>query len=145
VTSSEQVNPMPKIRDITRKVRILIADDQDLIRMAVRRLLEGDDRFEIIGESINGREAVWDCTALHPDAIVMNITMPEMNGLDAARLIYEMGQPCAVVILSMHKSKQLEDEARRIGVQGFVGKSDAGDQLIPAIENAEVGGSYGVL
>ena len=130
---------MPQIRDITRPIRILLADDQPLIRRAVRDILESTPRFRICGEASTGVEAVHASSALNPDVIVLNISMPEMNGFDAARLIRSRHSDAAIVILSSHKDQQLIEEGRRIGVQGFVAKEDAGEELVEAIESAEIG------
>lgn len=129
---------MPRIRDIDRPIRILLADDQPLVRGAVRRLLESNPRFQICGEAGTGLEAVRASKDLKPDLVLLNISMPEMNGFDAARMIRSIFPQCAIVILSSHKNQQFEAEARRIGVQGYVAKSDAATELVNAIENAEI-------
>lgn len=81
---------------------------------------------------------------LQPDLIILNISMPEMNGFDAARMIRSIYPHAAIVILSAHKNEQFEAEARRIGVQGYVSKSDAARELVNAIENAEIEEGYTV-
>lgn len=129
---------MPRIRDISRPIQILLADDNTRVREAVRRLLESDPRFRICGEAGTGVEAVRASKDLRPDVAVLNIAMPEMNGFDAARMIRSIHPRSAIVILSSRKNRQFEAEARRVGAQAFVSKSDAAAELANAIENAEI-------
>ena len=129
---------MPRIREVDRPIRVLLADDHVPIRKAVRELLEADPRFRVCGEVGTGLEAVRASTDFRPDVAILNIAMPEMNGFEAARMIRSVHPKCAVVILSSHKNRQFEAEARRAGAQAFVAKSDAGAELINAIEEAEI-------
>lgn len=114
--------------------RILLADDQEAIRKGVRITLTLGG-FEICGEARNGKEAVQKAGELHPDAIVLDITMPVLNGLDAARIIHRLQPETPILILSIHDSRQLVEEAKKIGVQGYVNKSDAGRDLVRALES----------
>lgn len=114
--------------------RILVADDQDAIRRLICANLSGSVKFTICGEARNGAEAVEKTIALRPDAIVLDIGMPRLNGLEAARRIRRESPNTSILILSIHKSKQLLEEASKIGVQGYVSKSDAGRTLVHALE-----------
>lgn len=114
--------------------RILIADDQENIRRRVRSTLESRKDFQVCAEATNGREAIEKTQELKPDLVILDITMPELNGLDAARKIREVSPDTAILILSVHKSKQLMEEAKKIGVRGYVTKGDAGQNLIIAAE-----------
>ena len=115
-------------------LRILVADDQEAIRKRVRSILVSKREFEVCAEAPNGREAVEKARELKPDLIILDITMPELNGLDAARLIRQFSPETPIVILSVHKSRQLMYEAQKIGVQGYVTKEDANQDLIRAVD-----------
>jgi DNA-binding NarL/FixJ family response regulator len=115
-------------------VRILVADDQEAVRKRVCAALTAHEGFEVCGEASNGKEAVEKAKELHPDLIILDITMPVLNGLDAARLIRAFAPETPIVILSVHKSRQLMEEARKIGVQGYVTKGEAVQKLIQAVE-----------
>lgn len=115
-------------------MRVLIVDDHEVVRRGVRSILESHDKLDISGEAANGQEAVEKASQLNPDLIVMDITMPVMNGLDAARNILKSSPKTIILILSMHISKELIQEAQRIGARGFVIKGEAGESLIKAVD-----------
>jgi two-component system, NarL family, nitrate/nitrite response regulator NarL len=115
-------------------VRILVADDQVAVRKRVCAALTSQVGFEVCAEASNGQEAVEKAKELNPDLILLDITMPLLNGLDAARLIRAFAPETPIVILSVHKSRQLMEEARKIGVQGYVTKGEAVQKLIQAVE-----------
>lgn len=114
--------------------RILVADDQELVRRRVCSTLTARSDFEVCGEASNGKEAVEKFKELKPDLVILDITMPLMNGLEAARAIHSFSPNTPVVILSVHKSKQLIEEARRVGVRGYVTKEDAVQNLVHAVD-----------
>ena len=115
-------------------MRILIADDHEVVRRGVRSILESRDDWEICGEAANGQEAIDKTHQLNPDLIVLDITMPVLNGLDAARNIRKSSPNTVILILSMHISKELIQEAQKIGAKGFVIKGEAGESLIKAVD-----------
>jgi DNA-binding NarL/FixJ family response regulator len=115
-------------------VRILVADDQDAVRKRVIETLVSRQGFEICAEAANGLEAVERAKQSKPDLIVLDITMPELNGLDAARRIRSFLPDTPIVILSVHKGKQLMEEARKIGVRGYVTKGEAVQKLGLAVD-----------
>jgi two-component system nitrate/nitrite response regulator NarL len=115
-------------------VRILVADDQEAVRERVCAALTSQKGFEVCAEASNGKEAVEKAKELDPDLILLDITMPVLNGLDAARMIRTFAPETPIVILSVHKSRQLMEEARKIGVQGYVTKGEAVQKLIQAVE-----------
>jgi two-component system, NarL family, nitrate/nitrite response regulator NarL len=115
-------------------VRILVADDQEAVRKRVCAALTSREGFQVCAEASNGQEAVEKAKELGPDLILLDITMPVLNGLDAARLIRGFAPETPIVILSVHKSRQLMEEARKIGVQGYVTKGEAVQKLIQAVE-----------
>lgn len=116
------------------RTRILVADDHDVVRQGVRALLETRSDWEICGEAVNGREAVEAAARLVPDIVVMDITMPELNGIDAARQILRAAPRTEILILTMHQSEQLIREVVNAGARGYVLKSDAGRSLVSAVQ-----------
>jgi two-component system, NarL family, nitrate/nitrite response regulator NarL len=116
-----------------RRVRILVADDQEGVRKRVIATLMSHGGYEVCGEASTGTDAVRKAKELAPDLIVLDITMPEMNGLDAAGLIRSFAPRMPILILSVHKSKQLMEEARKLGVRGYVTKGEAVQKLVRAV------------
>jgi len=117
-------------------LRILVADDQEIVRKWVCMTLMSRSDFEVCGEASNGKEAVEKARTLKPDLVVLDITMPLMNGLDAARAIHTLSPEIPIVMLSVHKSRQLVEEAQRIGVRGYVTKGEGVQKLIKAADAA---------
>jgi DNA-binding NarL/FixJ family response regulator len=115
-------------------VRVLVADDQPGIRKRVCLTLASRIRLESCDEASNGQEAVEKAQESHPDVVILDITMPVMNGLDAARKIMQFSPKTPILILTMHKSRQLMEEAQKIGVRGYVVKADAGQDLVSAVK-----------
>jgi DNA-binding NarL/FixJ family response regulator len=116
------------------RVRILIADDHEVVRKGLRSLLEGHEGLEIVGEASNGREAVDKATVLRPDVVVLDIGMPELNGLEATRQIVKATPRTEVLILTVYETEEVIREVLRAGARGYVLKSDAGRLLLSAIE-----------
>jgi DNA-binding NarL/FixJ family response regulator len=115
-------------------LRILIADDHEVARRGIRSLLEGRPGWEVCGEAKDGREAVEYATALNPDVLLLDIGMPNLNGLDAARQILAIRPESRILILTIHDSEQVVREVLAAGARGFLLKSDAGRDLIAAVE-----------
>lgn len=115
--------------------RILIADDHELVRRGLRSVIAGHSEFEVIGEALTGREAVEFVRKLKPEIVVMDIGMPELNGLEATRQILKDYPSVEVLILTMHESEQLIREVLDTGARGYVLKSDAGRDLLAALES----------
>jgi DNA-binding NarL/FixJ family response regulator len=123
--------------------RILIADDHEVVREGIRTFIaKSRSDWEVCGEATNGEEAVEACKALKPDVIILDITMPRMNGLEAASQITQLGLGSRVLLFTMHASDWLPAEARQTGAQGFVLKSQAGRDLIRAIDCLLAGGTF---
>ena len=117
------------------KLRILVVDDHQLVRKGVVAAIEDDGRqWEVCGEASTGREAVAACERLKPDIVVMDISMPDLNGLEATRQILKANPECQVLILSMHESEQIIREVLDSGARGYLLKSDAGTDLGTALE-----------
>jgi len=109
--------------------RVLIVDDHQVMRKGIRALLENDPLWQVCGEAENGRQAVEKAGELQPDLIILDLTMPEMNGLEAARQIRNSSPGTKIVIFSMHESPQVRKESRDAGADAFVSKSALGDEL----------------
>jgi two-component system nitrate/nitrite response regulator NarL len=115
--------------------RILVADDHGVIRMGVRALLSRNSRWEVCAEAENGEEAIAKVRELRPDLIVLDISMPVMDGIEAAREIRRIAPAIKIVILSMYEGTQIEVEARQAGADAVVGKREAAISLIEAVEH----------
>lgn len=115
-------------------LRILIADDHEVARRGIRALLEGHPGWEVCGEAADGREAVAAASRLRPDLALLDIGMPSLNGLDAARQILAVAPDTRVLILTMHDSERVVREVLAAGALGFLLKSDAGRDLVAAVE-----------
>lgn len=115
-------------------LRILIADDHEVARRGIRSILEGRAGWEVCGEAADGREAVNAATKLRPDLVLLDIGMPSLNGLDATRQILAAMPEIRVLILTMHDSEQVVREVLAAGARGFLLKSDAGRDLVAAVE-----------
>ena len=113
--------------------RILVADDHEVVRRGVRALLEAEPGWEVCGEAITGREAVEKAERLTPDIVILDIGMPELNGLDAARQIRKLCPNSEILILTMHESEQIVREVLAAGARGYILKSDAGRDLVVAV------------
>lgn len=121
------------------KIRVLLADDHAVLRSGLRALLNQERDMEVIGEAANGREAVEQAEKLRPDVIVMDISMPEMDGLAAAKAIHEMNLPCHIVILTVHAEDAYLFRTLEVGASGYVLKSSADRELMDAIRTAHQG------
>jgi len=118
-----------------RTLRILIADDHDLMRRGIKTLLQSHAGWEVCGEAKTGREVVDKAEKLKPDIVILDIGMPDLNGVEAARRIRKASAATEVLILSMHYSDQLIREIVEAGVRGYVVKSDSDRDLVIAVEN----------
>jgi DNA-binding NarL/FixJ family response regulator len=116
-------------------LRILIVDDHAVVRRGVRSLLESHDDWEVCGEATTGRDAVEQSRRLRPDVVVMDLSLPELNGLDATRQILKDAPETEVLVLTMHQSEELARDVLQAGARGYVLKSDADENLIAAVDS----------
>ena len=121
------------------KIRILLADDHLVLRSGLRTLLNLEPDLEVVGEASNGHEAVELAQTLKPDIIVMDISMPEMDGLQAAEEIQRLGLSSRLVMLTVHAGEEYLFQTLRLGASGYVLKSSADTELMEAIRTAHRG------
>jgi DNA-binding NarL/FixJ family response regulator len=117
-----------------KQLRILVADDQPFMRRAVKALLESQNGWVVCGEAVDGLDAVQKAEALNPDVIVMDMFMPNLNGLEATRKIHREFPQSQVLILTLHDLPELRVLVESAGARGLVLKSDSNRRLIAAIE-----------
>jgi DNA-binding NarL/FixJ family response regulator len=123
--------------------KILIVDDHEVVRQGVRTIVQkARPDWQVCGEAANGGEAIEAAKNYAPNVIILDITMPEMSGLEAAQHISKLGLSCSILIFTMHESERLMAEVRDAGAQGFVHKSRAGRDLILAIDTLLSGGTF---
>jgi DNA-binding NarL/FixJ family response regulator len=115
-------------------ISVLLADDHEVVRQGIRRLLEQAQAVEICGEATNGRDAVTMAIKLKPHVVVLDVSMPELNGLDTTRHIRRTLPDTEVLIYTMHGTEQLVREVVSAGARGYVLKSDPARDLISAVE-----------
>jgi DNA-binding NarL/FixJ family response regulator len=118
-------------------LRILVADDHEVARQGIRALLESHAGWEVCAEAKDGREAVEGANKYKPDVLLLDIGMPNLNGLDAARQILSITPDARILILTIHDSEQVVREVLAAGARGFLLKSDAGRDLMAAVEALE--------
>lgn len=120
-------------------MRILVADDHEVIRRGVRALLAAGRNCEICGEAVDGQDAVEKAHKLHPDLIIMDVSMPNLNGLEATRVIRRNLPDTQILILTQHDSQEMMRQALNAGARGFVVKSSVAHDLLNAVEAAQRG------
>lgn len=124
------------------QVRILIADDHEVVRRGIAAQISQRPDWQVVAEATNGRDAVTLALDLKPDLMVLDLTMPELNGLAAASRILASWPEARIVILTVHESEQLVREVLAAGARGYVLKSDAGRILMAALETLLEDGSF---
>ena len=123
----------------SKKLRILVADDHELVRRGVKTLVRAQRGWQLVGEAVNGRDAVEKARELKPDVAILDITMPELDGLEATRQIREAVPKTEVLILTMHESDQMVRRVLEAGARGYVLKSDLGGCLVQAVKSVSDG------
>jgi DNA-binding NarL/FixJ family response regulator len=118
-----------------KNARLLIVDDHEIFRRGLRALLEPSSEWQICGEAVDGLDAVEQCKSLKPDIVVLDVSMPRLNGLEAARLIRRENPESKIVIITQHDSPQIRSAALEAGARAFVTKSAVGSELVSALKN----------
>ena len=124
------------------KIRVLLADDHAVLRAGLRALLAGEPDMEVVGEAVDGEDAVVQTERLRPDVVVLDIAMPRLNGLEAIRRIRDLGLPCKVLVLTMHAEEQYLLQVLRAGGSGYVLKASADTELMEAIRTVHRGEAF---
>src|SRR6267154_655140 len=122
-----------------KRLRILVADDHELVRRGIRGQLRARRGWIIVGEAMNGREAVEKASKLKPDVAIVDISMPDLDGLQATRQIREAAPSTEVVVLTMHESDQMVRRVLEAGALGYVLKSDLAAHLVKAVKDVSAG------
>lgn len=123
-------------------IKILIADDHGVLRAGLRALLSGAENLQVIGEAADGEEAIRLSVELHPDIVLMDVSMPITGGIEATRRMKEIVPDIKVLILTVHEDKELLREAIRVGACGYINKRAAESELIDAIHAVQRGIIY---
>jgi DNA-binding NarL/FixJ family response regulator len=123
-------------------LRILIADDHEIVRQGLRSLLQTRPGWEVCGEAADGWEAVRKTAELHPDIVALDVGMPNLNGLDAARQILRNDPRKKILFLTIYESEQLARSVATVGAKGLILKSDAGKDLINAVDVLQRNGTF---
>jgi DNA-binding NarL/FixJ family response regulator len=123
----------------TKRLRILVADDHELVRRGIRGLLRARRGWTVVGEAMNGLEALEKANRLKPDVAILDISMPDLGGLQATRRIRESVPTTQVVVLTMHESDQMVRRVLDAGALGYVVKSDLATHLVKAVKSVSAG------
>jgi len=127
---------------MTKKIRILLADDHAVVRQGFRAILAAEPDMEIVGEAANGRDAVEFAERLRPDVVVMDVAMPELNGIEATRRLAESTPRTRILALSMHKDSVYVREILRAGARGYLLKDAFDSDLLAAVRAVARGDGY---
>lgn len=122
-------------------IRVLLADDHVLVRQGLKSLLERE-KFEVVAEASDGQEVIRLAETVHPDIAVIDISMPTLNGIDAARELARFCPKTKVILLTQHEEEQYIYEALQVGVKGYVLKSQVASDLVHAMQQVSKGGIY---
>ena len=120
-------------------IRLLVVDDHEVARRGIRSVLSGDPNLEVVGETANSEDAVQKVRELHPDIVLLDISLHGTNGIDAAKGIRRVSPDSLIIFVSQHDSIRIAKDALNVGASGYVVKSDAGLDLLTAIEAARQG------
>ena len=121
---------------MTKTIKVMIAEDHTIVRQGLARLLSDQPGLEVIGQAVNGRDAVEMAEKLNPDIIIMDIAMPKMNGIEASKKIRKLLPRTKILILSMYSHEHYIHELLEVGVSGYLLKDSSGRDIVKAIDEA---------
>lgn len=125
-----------------QKIKLMLVDDHEMVRTGLKSLLDTQPDFQVVGEASNGAEALDKVTQLNPDVIVMDISMPVMDGLEATRRLVASNPAAAVMALTVHEDKEYFFQMLQAGAKGYITKEAAADELVAAIRSVAAGNVY---
>lgn len=125
-----------------KSVTVLLADDHTIVRQGLAKLLESEPGLRVIGEASNGREVVRKVEELKPDVVLMDIAMPQLNGIEATRQIKKIQPITKIIILSMHAHERFISEALHLGASGYLLKNSTGTDIVHAVRAAMEGDTF---
>ncbi len=120
-------------------IRVLVVDDHSIVRRSLVALLAREPDIKVVASGVNGHEAIELAQGTRPDVIVMDVSMPELDGIRAAGAIHSLGIPTQIIMLSMHHNSTLIQQARKNGAVGYIVKQQVNRELVPAIRAASQG------
>jgi len=123
-------------------IRVFLADDHTIVREGLRLILESQGNITVVGEASNGRKAVHEVKKICPDIVIMDIAMPELNGIDATAQIAQSCPATQVIILSVYDTTEYIFEALKAGAKGYILKESAGEEVVRAIHRVHSGHNY---
>ena len=123
-------------------IRIIVADDHAVVRAGIRRLLESETDMQVVGEAGDGREALALCRAMDPDVAILDLSMPEMDGLEATRRIHEAFPEIRVLVFTMYDNQEFANRFRSAGAAGFLPKKVSHEELPFAVRKVASGNTY---
>jgi two-component system response regulator NreC len=123
-------------------IRLMLVDDHDIVRTGLKSFLDTQEGLQVVAEASSGKEAIERAQETHPDVVVMDITMPEMDGLEATRRLKELDEDCYVLALTVHEDKQYLFEMLSAGASGYLTKQVAAEELVTAIRCVALGNVY---
>lgn len=121
---------------------ILIADDHDIIRAGIKEVLRNQPEYKVIGEAVDGQDALDKVKKMAPGIILLDISMPKINGLDAIKSIHQLSAETKILVISLHKTSTYIMKAFKAGVLGYLNKENAVEELLPALHNVVKGKIY---
>ncbi len=125
-----------------KKTKILIADDHQVIMDGIKHALTDCPEFQVVGEAFDGHQAIEQAEALKPDIVIMDISMPGLNGIESTRQIKKSCPDIRIIVFTMHSNKEFVVDLFRAGISGYVLKTDPTSDLVLAIEAVKAGGTY---
>lgn len=130
------------MRSKSEKLRILIADDHQLVRDGIRTVLKANRNFRVVAQAVDGNDAIEKAKAVRPDLAILDITMPVLDGLDATQKILQVSPNTKILVLTMHESDQMVRRVLGAGAAGYVLKSDLAQQLVKAVKCVAQGRTF---